>query len=352
MRYLQKIIGLMFVLLMCGLQMIPVHAQESNNFTIQKINLKEDINTDSSYFDLQMKPGDKITLQVAIHNPSKEEIQVKNQVFSAFTNTNGEIEYTKQADDYDSSLKIKMSEIAKVKSSDVVAKVPSVEEKIVSVDIQVPKNALDGVILGSWHFQEENKEAAGEKSQDGMIIKNKYAYALAIKITVNKELDEPNLNLLNITSGTNNYKKAFLATIQNNQAALLTRTKIEAHVTQKGKFETLYQNTMESVNFAPNSNFEFPVYLGEDQMKAGEYTYRVKVVTQDPKDGFTDKTWEWNMDFTVLPQEAKAINNEALNDPIYEKEWMDYLKEYWWVVAIVLVLLLLLIFFLIFRRYY
>ncbi len=49
--------------------------------------------------------------QAKIYNKGSEEISVKNLVFAAFTNANGQIDYTKQADDYDKSLKIKMKNL-------------------------------------------------------------------------------------------------------------------------------------------------------------------------------------------------------------------------------------------------
>ena len=65
--------------------------------------------------------------------------------------------------------------------------------------------------------------------------------------------------------------------------AITGKMTIEAKVTAKGKFDTLYENKLEGLTFAPNSNYKFPVFLGTDQFKAGEYTYRIKATTDDPK---------------------------------------------------------------------
>lgn len=292
---------------------IMAQAAPQGDYSIQKIApTGGEINENASYYDLKMAPGETKTIEAKIYNKGSEEISVKNLVFAAFTNANGQIDYTKQASDYDKSLKIKMSDIAKVKSSDIDAKIPPAGESTVSVDITVPQEAKTGVILGSWHFEKEGQVADNGK-KEGVTINSKYAYALAIKITVEKEVEKPNLNLLGVSIGVVNYKKAFLAELQNDVAAIIGKMTIDAKVTAKGKFETLYENKLESLTFAPNSNYKFPVFLGTDQFKPGEYTYRIKATTDDPK--WASKTWEWNMDFTVLPDKAKKVNDEAINDP-------------------------------------
>ncbi|SJZ40024.1 protein of unknown function [Pilibacter termitis] len=322
-------------------------------YSISKVPVGADeIDSKASYYDLKLKAGQKKTIQADIRNTGTKEIVVKNEIFAAFTNANGEIDYTKQAESYDASLKVKMNDIAKVKASDINATIPAGKKRTVSVDIEMPKEVQTGVILGSWHFEEVAKDDENKKSS-GVTIDSKYAYALAIKITVDKEISKPNLNLLGVTTGLLNYKKAFLAEIQNDQPALLTRVKIEGNVTDKGKFETLYSNTMESVSFAPNSKYQFPVYLNQDQLRAGEYTYRIKAVTQDPKNGFTGQKWEWNLDFTVLPEQAEKVNKEAINDGKAAPTFLDYVKAYWWAIAlgvVVIIGFIFLLFFLLGKR--
>ncbi|WP_332406672.1 DUF916 and DUF3324 domain-containing protein [Pseudolactococcus laudensis] len=324
---------------------IASYAATQGDYSVQKVSPESgEIKEDSSYYDLKMAPGETKTIEAKIFNKGSEEITVKDQVFSSFTNANGQIDYTKQADKYDKSLKIKLNDIAKVKASDINAKIPPSGEMTVSVDITVPEDAQPGVILGSWHFEKEGQVDENGK-KEGVTINSKYAYALAIKITVDKEVEKPNLNLLNVSIGVVNYKKAFLAELQNDMPAITGKVTVEAKVTAKGKFDTLYENKLESLTFAPNSNYKFPVFLGTDQFTAGEYTYRIKATTDDPK--WPSKTWEWNKDFTVLPDEAKKINSQAINDPRPEK------LPIWVFIAIgglVLLILLLLVLFILSRK--
>jgi|GEM_PF-601265 len=348
-----KKIALLIVVVACiiiGIFPVNVKAQDSTAYTIQKIPSGNEIVETSSFFDLLLEANQKKTIQVLVRNTSSREITVKNQIFTAFTNENGEIDYTRNPPEFDRSLKTKMSDIAQVKASDILAVIPVGQERVVSADIQVPADVSSGVILGSWHFQEEKPAEEEESASQGVRVNSHYAYSLAIKITIDKEASKPTLNLLGITTGMVNYRKAFLAQLQNETPALLTRVKIEGRVTKKGEFDTLYEHTFERADFAPNSNFNFPVFLGEDQIKAGEYTYRIRAVTQDIKEGFTGQSWEWNQDFTVLPQEAAQVNSSSINDGMPPTpSLMDYLKQYWWIAGIA-VSMLIFFFILLFKR--
>lgn len=320
---------------------------ENASYTLSKVSPGDEIDESSSFYDLKLAPGQTKTIQAKIRNTGATDITVADNVYSAFTNSNGEIDYTKNADKYDSSLKIKMSDIAKITASDLKAVVKAGEERTVSLEITMPETVGTGVILGSWHFKEE--VADSESKSKGVSVQSQYAYALAIKITVGSEIAGPNLSLQNITTGLINYKKAFLAEIQNDQAALTTNTKIDGWVTKKGGTDVLYKYTMDDVDFAPNTNFKFPVYLGEDQMRAGDYTYHIRAITKDKKVGFSDKSWEWTKDFTVLAEEAQKVNKEAINDGKAQLSLLDYMRLYWYIILAVLVVIIALIIFIVLK---
>lgn len=311
---------------------------------MQKISPEEEVDPSSSFYDLAVKPGDKREIEARIINTSTEPITVTSALFAAYTNDNGEISYTSQAEEYDRSLAYKFNEIADIQSSDIKAEIPANSEKIVKAMIQVPETAEDGVILGSWYFEKEGQEKEQEEGS-GIQINNKYSYALAVKLTVNQEIAAPNLNLTGITKGLSNYKKAYFAQLQNDQAAIMSELTFEAQVFKKGSYDVLYENTSEGLIMAPNSQFAFPVFLGQEVMEAGDYTMKLKATTDDSK--WDTQTWEWTEDFTVTVDEARTHNKEAINDPEPEADnfWLLVLG-----VVVLFILLLLLIYILMKRR--
>ncbi|MBL1226813.1 DUF916 and DUF3324 domain-containing protein [Enterococcus sp. BWR-S5] len=318
--------------------------QQEIAYSVQKISPEGEVDSSSPFYDLAVKPGDTRTIEARIINTSSETISVKSELFAAYTNDNGEISYTSQAEEYDRSLKYKFNELAEIQASDIKTEIPANGEKIIKAMIEVPETAEDGVILGSWYFEKEGQEQEQEEGS-GIQINNKYSYALAVKLTVNQEIAEPNLNLTGITKGLNNYKKAYFAQLQNDRPAILSELTVEAQVFKKGSYEVLYENTSEGLIMAPNSQFAFPVFLGQEAMKAGDYTMKLKVLTEDSK--WDTQTWEWTEDFTVTADEARKHNEEAINDPEAEADnlWLLILGG-----AVLFILVLLLIYILMKRK--
>ena len=290
-------------------------------YSVQKVAPENEVNAASSFYDLAVKPGEKRTIKAKLVNPSDDEITIQSTLYTASTNQNGEISYASQPEEFDDSLKIKLTDIAEITASDVKSVVKPNSEKIISVTIQVPKEAPDGVILGSWYFEKLGQGEADKKDK-GIVIKNKYSYAMAIKLTVNKEIDKPNLNLLSVTTGLNNYRKVINGNVQNDQPAIVSNLSITAQVMKKGQYDVLYENSAENMIMAPNSNFPFPVFLGEKQLQAGDYTMKMTAKTVDPK--WDAKTWEWQQDFTIVSKEAKELNEQAINDPKAPTPWWVY----------------------------
>lgn len=310
-------------------------ANSAIDYSIQKITPDaKQVSETSPFYDLLVKPGDELQIQAKLQNSSKEPVVIYSEIFTTYTNNNGQISYTSKAKKYDKSLDYKISDFAKVSASDINKEVPADSDTVVTADIKIPEDIEDGVYLGSWYFEKKGQEKNNGEENTGIAINNKYSYALAVKLTVNKEIAKPHLNLLTITTGTTNYKKSIQANIQNDQPAIVSKLKIDADVMKKGKFDVLYQNKMEDIIMAPNSQFSFPIYLKKDKMKPGDYTMRLTVSTEDTK--WKPKTWEWKKDFTITKADADEANKTATNDPKPDNNWLIYV-----IIALAIVVLIL-----------
>lgn len=306
---------------------------EAISYSVSKVPSEKEADQTSPFFDLAVKPNDEFDIEVKIFNSSPEDIKVKNMPLTTFTNGNGEVAYASLPPKagLDKSLKVSFADIAKADQE--IVEVPKNSEVATKMTIKVPENAPTGVILGSWYF--EKADQVDDKKSEGISIKNKYSYALAVKMTVDHEIEKPNLNLLKVQPDLNNYRKVINAYIQNDQPAIVSDLKVSGEVTEKGKSDVLYKNETDKLTMAPNSNFAYPIFLGQDQLKAGTYTMHLKATTTDSKWG--KKTWEWDQDFTIKAADAEKINKEAVQDPKAP-------LSIWWIVAGSLLLLLLIVF--------
>lgn len=314
-------IGTVALSLLCANWQVNAETADSQGYSIAKLEAGKEVE-ESSIFNLLMAPGEKRTIKVVVKNDSDQPIIVDDDIFTTYTNANGEVEYTSQAEKYDDSLKVKISDIAKVRASDLKVEVPAKSEKIVLADIELPKDISDGALLGSWYFDKAGQidEASSSK---GTSIKNKINYAIALKITVNQEIAKPEMTLTSASIGLFNYRKAFFAHVQNPLPALMTNIDYEGYVTKQGETKALYQNELQKRKMAPNSDYKFPIFLKDGEFKAGEYTYHLKATTTDPK--WEKKTWEWTKDFSIKAADAQKLNQQAINDAKAKKDWTLWL---------------------------
>ena len=323
---------------------------ESAGYSVAKVPpTVPQMNESSSFYDLSVKPGDDFEIQAELKNHASSETKVKMGDYTTYTNSNGEINYSaplakKQEDE---SLKIRFSDIAELNEGPTVTLLPG-EKKVVSMTIKIPEDAPEGVILGSWYFEkdEENHDAEKENSEskkNGVMIENRFAYAMAVKLTVQKEIDTPNMNLLKVFPDLNNYRKVINATVQNDQPAIISNLNFAGKVTRKGRTEALITGKLEDRKMAPNSHFNVPFFLDKQQLEAGDYTLHLKATTTDSK--WEKKTWEWSKDYTITRAEANKLNEEAINDPEPETNYLIYL-----LIAIIILLVLLLLVILLRRK--
>lgn len=293
---------------------------ESAGYSVAKITPDvPQVNESSVFYDLLVKPGEDFTIQAELNNHGSENVTVGMSAFTTYTNDNGEINYSAALpeENQDESLEIAFTEIAELKEDNPVT-LRAGEKKLVSMTISVPKEAADGVILGSWYFERETETKERQEPSSGITIENRFAYAMAVKLTVQQEIETPNLNLLSAAPGLNNYRKVINANVQNDQPAIVSDLDFEGRITKKGSDRTLYSGNLTNRQMAPNSNFNVPFFLEQAQLAPGDYTLHLTAVTKDEK--WAEKTWEWTEDFTITREEAQKLNKEAINDPEPEPE--------------------------------
>ncbi|PLS35218.1 cell wall protein [Carnobacterium maltaromaticum] len=300
---MKKIISVMsLVLLLFGSN---VYAENSEamlqqtaevSYSVKKIKAANEINETSSFYDLGVTKGENKEIQAIIANSSNQPIYVKSQIFTAFTNENGTITYNAEPKSISNSLKFKLSDFATIEDSDKRIEVPPHSEKTVTAFIDVPKDVPDGVMLGAWYFEKED-QVVENKEEQGIGIANKYSYSLAIKVTVNQEIEKPELKLKGVTTGLSNYRKAIQATIENESPGIISKLTVNAQILNEKNGALIYERKQEYRIMAPNSNFAYPVFLKDQEIKAGNYVLNLEASTDDPK--WPSQNWFWSQKFSI-----------------------------------------------------
>ncbi|EIL5148336.1 DUF916 and DUF3324 domain-containing protein [Listeria innocua] len=303
---MKKIFAIVFL---CFFTFIFFHGQTvaaakaEGKFSVKAI-LPENQASGVTYFDLQMAPEDKQTIKVELMNQGKEQITIKCVANTAVTNEMGYVDYSIPKAKTDKTLKYPFSDIVKASESEVTLK-PN-ETKIWSLDINMPVESYDGIILGGLHFQEKkDEEKEKDTSKKEVQIKNEYAYVIGVKLTEKTTVVKPNLELNEIKPASRNYRNVVEINLQNTKATLVGGMAVDAKIYKDGSKKVLRESKRTDLSMAPNSNFNYSVDWENQELKPGKYKVELVAKTADDK-------WEWVKEFTISEEDAKKANKVAL----------------------------------------
>lgn len=272
-------------------------------YSVQGILPENQVNTNVSYFDIEMEQGQEQELEVIVYNSSDEDITVEVANNSAVTNSNGLIVYDglPEGEELHESMIYPFSEISSIESPTV--DVAAGEQETVVVTVETPDEVFDGVILGGLYFSLEPEEA---EEAESVTIQNRYSYALAVQITEagNDNVVEPNIEMLEVDPGIINYRTG-LQTEFVNTAPMIVGLEIEGSVYEAGEEEPLYTRTEEDFTVAPNSKFKFPVMYDNQRLEPGDYVFRANASNGE-------ENWEFEEEFEVTEEIADEANEEAV----------------------------------------
>ncbi|MFR6689608.1 WxL protein peptidoglycan domain-containing protein, partial [Listeria innocua] len=200
---MKKIFAIIFACTFAIICLPNQHAEaaEGNSFSVKAI-LPANQASSVTYFDLQMEPKQKQKLDVEITNQSKEQMTINCVANTAITNEMGYVDYSIPKTKPDETLKYPFADITEVSDSEITLE-PN-ETKIWSVNIQMPEESYDGIILGGLHFKEKTKEKTEKetKQEKEVQIKNEYAYVIGVKLTEKTTIVKPELALNQIKAGS------------------------------------------------------------------------------------------------------------------------------------------------------
>ncbi|EDO1145911.1 DUF3324 domain-containing protein [Listeria innocua] len=334
---MKKIFAIIFACTFAIICLPNQHAEvaEGNSFSVKAI-LPANQASSVTYFDLQMEPKQKQKLDVEITNQSKEQMTINCVANTAITNEMGYVDYSIPKTKPDETLKYPFVDITEVSDSEITLE-PN-ETKIWSVNIQMPEESYDGIILGGLHFKEKTKEKTEKetKQEKEVQIKNEYAYVIGVKLTEKTTIVKPELALNQIKAGSRNYRNVVEINLQNTKATLVGGLAVDAKIYKQGSEKVLHEAKRTDLSMAPNSNFNYSVNWENQELKPGKYKLHLVAKNKDDK-------WEWTKDFTISSDEAKKANDKALGLE----------KDYTWLYitgGILLLLILITVTYLIGRR--
>lgn len=351
MKRIGKLIMLLFLPFGILIASVVVKANEFN-FSVSAQLPDNQVNQNVSYFDLLLPIGEKQKLIVELSNSTDKTVIVEANVASATTNLNGVVEYSPNEIEPDKTLKYNIQNYAKI-SNEIILEPQTTQN--VEIEVEMPNEVFSGVIAGGLTFKEKAGEASKEEGQ-GLTINNEYAYVVALLMRQNEEALAPNLELNEVVAGQVNYRNVINANLSNTQMSYLNQMRVEASVQGVDDTSVLYQTNKESMQMAPNTNFDFPVALNGERLKPGSYQLKMTVFGQSNPEGQYvaknesgeeekfDYRWEFTRDFIITAEEAKTLNKQDVTVKP-ENTWIN-----WSAIGGVLLLLTFLLFIILWKR--
>lgn len=266
-----------------------------------------------TYFDIMVKPNDKQTLQIAVTNTSDTVNKVRVTPTNAITNSKGVIEYSRREEDYKYDETLKHPFTSLVSESQTV-ELKANETKILDFEFQAPNENFDGIILGGFLADLIDEETSEQEKKQSITFLNKFQLVKAVVIRNSDKKIEPNFKLNEIKPALYSHRTAVTANLQNTTPVLLGNVEIHAEISKKGSKDVLRSETKTKIQFAPNSNFDFPIMWDNAPLEPGSYTITLNLKSDNKEFDFTD-------DFVIRKSDSDQINRDAIDLETTKKDY-------------------------------
>lgn len=288
------------------------------NFAVNPVIPENQIDKSKTYFDLKMPPGSVQTVEVQLRNDTDKDVVIEPKIASATTNLNGVVEYGQNDIEPDETLKHNLKDLVDVAETITI---PKQSQVTVPLKISMPSESFTGMISGGLTLKEKQEETSDQSEEQGLAIKNEYAYVVAILLRQTTDEVVPDLNLLAVEPSQVNARNVINVTLQNPTATYLNSFRLINEVTKKGQSDSLYSSDTSGMQMAPNSHFSYPISLEGQKLEAGTYVLKsvaysgkndegqYKVKNGDEEETYLYK-WEFEKEFTVAGDVARDLNRK------------------------------------------
>jgi len=299
-KLLRRITMIVVPVIMAALMAMPAAAME---FSVKAILPENQRNNGSVFFDLLVKPGQKQDLMIEISNSSSGDIVVLVETITASTSRNGQINYTSRGE-LDESIEYSFEDLVSLPQS--YYPIPALSSIQVPISLTIPNEPFEGAMLGSIRVLREATQE--EKDAAGAIV-NQYAHVTAVRLVMDDNAEDipADFVLGDINAELVNYRASIIANIRNTQPRIIKDATATASIYHKGSEQPIFEHNQETLDFAPNSIFPYSFVDREGYgIEAGDYTAVISI-------GHEGENWNFRQDFTILPGEAAAVNDGAVN---------------------------------------
>ncbi|MGF2942219.1 WxL protein peptidoglycan domain-containing protein [Enterococcus xiangfangensis] len=334
---LTLVLGILLIALM-----VPVKVQAASlPFSIRPVIPQAQRDTSESFFDVVVAPSESTELQAQLVNNTDQQIQIQVKVNTAQTSDNGIVVYG--AKEQKDTAQYSLTDY--LKGPDKIT-IPAKGTYLYTAQLTMPTNQLPGVMAGALTFSPSNQTDTTE-DKSGLSVVNQYNYEIAVITRNVNQTWQPELKIGQAKIQQHEYQNTLAVPLQNISATFLNQlhVKTQAINLTTGK---KYQRTADSIQMAPNSQFDYRLEL--PSATAGKYrvttnAYYVKSSTGEYKDS-AGETYKYKLSqestLIVSPEKAKKLNKKS-DQAKGGRPWMIYAIIAGFALLILIIILLLIL---------
>lgn len=285
----------------------PVSAESNVNFSVEAVPNEFQIDSGVTYFDLRMQREQQTNLKVKIYNQGSDDQAYLVSLRNATTNGNGLIVYEEQKPL--TLAPFSLSELTRVSEQPITIKAG--QSKVVALKLTLPKQAIEGVILGGIEIKKQDKE---EEETDQVGVRSRQAYVIGVKVRSSIRDVAPDLIFEGVKVGSYLSRPSVLVTLANQAPAISEKLQMEA-IIKKGK-EVIVRKEL-TAQFAPTTYMTVPI-TSMGILTPGTYQLSIKVTGHG-------QDWAWEDDVTVSEKQVREMEKTV---PVIEQHPNSLLGEW------------------------
>ena len=299
MSVMKRIMPTIAVFLIMALA-FTVKAEASMGFSVNP-SFPENQRSNSGFYDLRITPGQEQDIIVTVVNPTNTQIAVTVEAFTVSTARSGTVDYSNTRVN-DETLPHLISDLITIAEPRVI--IPAHSEEDVILKLTAPDESFDGILLGSLRFLREPTE---DEIESAGAIMNRYAQAIAIRLSMNDRELDADFALGEITSQITNARASIVVDVRNPMARMARGVRAEARIFERDSNREIFYQSLDEVDFAPNSVFPLTM-VDRAGYGLNPGIYRAEIMLE-----YEGQTWQFDQEFEIAPTQAARVNSQARN---------------------------------------
>jgi len=299
MSVMKRIMPTIAVFLIMALA-FTVKAEASMGFSVNP-SFPENQRSNSGFYELRITPGQEQDIIVTVVNPTNTQIAVTVEAFTVSTARSGTVDYSNTRVN-DETLPHLISDLITIAEPRVI--IPAHSEEDVILKLTAPDESFDGILLGSLRFLREPTE---DEIESAGAIMNRYAQAIAIRLSMNDRELDADFALGEITSQITNARASIVVDVRNPMARMARGVRAEARIFERDSNREIFYQSLDEVDFAPNSVFPLTM-VDRAGYGLNPGIYRAEIMLE-----YEGQTWQFDQEFEIAPTQAARVNSQARN---------------------------------------